>query len=185
MNAYRIIGFSLVMLLYLGYPYYLIHQQEQILEEGVVFRLPLQPVDPIDAFRGRYLSLNYEVPLLSAPKELEAGETIYITFREDSLGYAHFDEVFTDPPPTQPYIETSGYPVEGEVSINIPENLRRYYLNENLAPAAEEAYARLVQPGNERPNISAYAQIRVLNGAVRIEEVYLEGEPIRDYLRRE
>jgi hypothetical protein len=182
MNAYRTIGFALVMLLYLAYPYYLIHQQEQILEEGVVFSLPLQPVDPIDAFRGRYLSLNYEAPTLPAPQGLESGQTIYVTLRRDSLGYAYFDQVFLEAPQGQPYIETTGYPVNGEVSVDIPENLWRYYLNEKLAPAAEEAYFELVQSGDRR-EIRAYAQVRVLNGEVRIEEVFLEGEPLRAYLR--
>jgi hypothetical protein len=182
MNAYRTIGFALVMLLYLAYPYYLIHQQEQILEEGAVFRLPLQPVDPIDAFRGRYLSLNYEAPTLPAPQGLESGQTIYVTLRRDSLGYAYFDQVFLEAPQGQPYIETTGYPVNGEVSVDIPENLWRYYLNEKLAPAAEEAYFELVQSGDRR-EIRAYAQVRVLNGEVRIEEVFLEGEPLRAYLR--
>jgi hypothetical protein len=54
-------------------------------------------------------------------------------------------------------------------------------MNEHLAPEAERAYAETA--GEE--GIEAYAVVRVLDGHGVIEELYLDGVPVREYLSRD
>ena len=52
---------AIVMLAYLYIPSSLIYRYEKISTEGTVFRFCPQPVDPYDAFRGRYVRLNLDI----------------------------------------------------------------------------------------------------------------------------
>jgi hypothetical protein len=55
----------------------------------------------------------------------------------------------------------------------------KFWLNEADAPAAEAAY----MANSRRENLNAYATVRVDDGDAAIEEIYLDGQPLRDYLR--
>jgi hypothetical protein len=56
----------------------------------------------------------------------------------------------------------------------------RYYLPEDLAPAAEQAYRTLAsrEPGPTR----AWVDVRVRDGHAVLEELYLDGVPVREVL---
>ena len=55
----------------------------------------------------------------------------------------------------------------------------RLWVTEASAPAAEKAYAE----HSRREKIDAYATVRVMAGDAGIEELYIAGQPLRDYLR--
>lgn len=187
MHKVRFYFFTVVMVIYLGYPALMIYQQEQILWRGTAYRLKLEPVDPYDAFRGRYLSLRFNSPSLAAPAGLTDDQKIYVTISSDSLGYARFERILTARPGRGDYIQTTAtYVDQGKAQFIVPESLNYYFLNEKTAPLAEAAYQELVgsQPADSsgiRP-IRAFARVRVLNGSVRIQELYFDGKPLREYL---
>lgn len=178
--------FSLVMLLYLAYPWYLIHRQERILERGTAFRFELQPVDPVDAFRGRYLALNYRLPSLAPPPDARKGQTVFLTIREDPRGYAHFDAVLTEAPADRPYVRTTVLSLSPDrLYFDLPENMDRFYLNEQTAPLAEAALQKLLTlPPAVNTEVPAYAVVRILDGRARIEQLFFDGLPLREYLER-
>lgn len=190
MSTIRLICFSIVMLVYLWVPFSMITEQENILKEGKTYLFRTRPVDPYDAFRGRYVALSFTGNRISNNEHnanFRQGEKVYTTLKLDSLGYAFFDELSITPPDHPNYIETRvTYIGERQTTLEVPENLRRYYLNEKLAPLAEIAYRQLSRrERNDNGEVNAYLQVKVLNGKVLLEELYLKGQPVGEYLRNE
>ncbi len=183
-SNFHLAAFSLVMLLYLAYPWYLIQRQERILEQGEAFRFELQPVDPVDAFRGRYLALRYELPEFRPPPGLREDQTVYLSIRQDDRGYAHFDRVLTGPPTEGPYLRTRVAYISGDqLYVALPDNMDRFYLNEQTAPLAEVALQELLSlPPEVDTAVPAYAVVRILDGQARIEQLFFDGLPLLEYL---
>ncbi len=57
-NKILIAAFFCVALLQIYTPVSMIIARESTLKEGVLFRFKTAPVDPYDAFRGRYVALR-------------------------------------------------------------------------------------------------------------------------------
>ncbi len=160
-----------------------IYQYEITLKKGTAYRFRTAPVDPYDAFRGRYVRLSVE---RSVPKPADVvfyrGQNVYVTISNGSDGYAAFTDIATSAPPSGDYLETTvaySSPRNRKVLIDIPFD--RYYMNEDLAPAAEWAYAR----HSRRDKKDAWVVIRVRNGRAVIEALYVAGRPISTYARAE
>lgn len=186
MRPFRIIIFGLVMALYIWYPLQMIRSQEHILDEGYACKMALRPVDPYDAFRGRYIALHYDNILEMVVDTLIPQQQVYVSVKETAKGYCVCDKVY-DSPPADPYIRMSVQYVRssGMVSVQFPSNMQRYYLNEKIAPMAEEAYRNLIRQPLDTANmeLKAYADLRILGGEVLIDEVYFEGRRVADYVR--
>lgn len=58
---------------------------ETMLREGTALRLALQPVDPYDAMRGRYLALSFTESTRehSLPDGMRPGDTLYAVLGAD------------------------------------------------------------------------------------------------------
>ncbi len=183
----RLVCFCIVMLVYLWVPFSMITQQEDILEEGKTFLFRSRPVDPYDAFRGRYVALSFTGNTMAKnanTANFRQGEKVYTTLKLDSLGYAFFDVLYVSPPDHSNYIETQvAYVGEKRITLKVPENLRRYYLNEKLAPLAEKAYRELSRQQRNNSEVNAYLQVKVLDGKVLLEDLYLKGQPVGEYLK--
>ncbi len=175
----------LTMAFYLWFPFSMIFQQERILKKGTPYRFRMEPVDPKDPFRGSYLALRFASPLLPADTSILEGQRVYVTLRTDTLGFASFDEVLAEEPADQPFIRTRLlYHSDDGALVAVPENMQRYYLNEKLAPLAEEAYFRLLNASAEAPAAipSVFSIVRIWQGRPLIEEVFFEGKPLQEYL---
>jgi hypothetical protein len=57
----------------------------------------------------------------------------------------------------------------------------RYYTDEHLAPAAERAYWQH-SSGETR---EAYITVRVREGLAVLEELYIAGKPVREFVQQE
>jgi len=190
MRYLRIALFAVVMLLYWWFPYSLISGQQKILKQGVLWRFRPMPVDPYDAFRGKYITLSYNARM-PYPKAFATDSTLdpysttfYVSLESDSAGYAYFDQLHLTPPNRShfPTRITSQY--DSTARISIPENIRRYYLPEDMAPLAEERYRTLSRQNRLQPDSAVvYLDVRVWDGKVAIEELYMEGQPIKEYLK--
>ena len=64
----------------------------------------------------------------------------------------------------------------GEAYVDLP--LDRYYMPEDLAPRAERAYIE----HSRQSERDAYIEVRVRSGVGVIENLYVGGMPIREYL---
>lgn len=187
MSTLRLTAFSLVMALYLAYPAWLIYQQERVLNRGTAYDFPLEPVDPVDAFRGRFLALNFRSQGVPAPAGLSTGQVIYLTIDTDAQGFARFTQALTEPPAAGDYLKaTAGYLDSALVYPQFPDHLLRYYLNEEIAPLAEQRFNELMAErleSGDMERIPAYARLRLRNGQALIEQLYFEDRPLREYLK--
>ena len=186
MKLVRNISFGFIMLLYLWVPYSMISDQQRILKEGDVYRFRPQPVDPYDAFRGRYITLRFVDQTMDIPNAQERftyNDKVYVQLVVDSLGYYNFSKPSFEKPEASNYIKTKVlYTNKDQVTVDIPENLRVYYLNEELAPLAEKKFQELTRNA-EADEVKVYLDARVLNGEILIEELYFEGVPVSEYLK--
>ena len=171
--------FLAVAAIQLAVPASMILKREHALDHGTVFKFRTAPVDPYDAFRGRYVALSLEAR--SAPVELdqdfEHNEKVYALLAEDAEGFAYFSGVRRQCPAAEPYLRTRLNYVSG-TNASLRQPFDRFYMDENEAPAAERAYWQ----NSARSNQNAYVQVRIEKGFGVIEDLYVGETPIREYL---
>ena len=163
-------------------PLSMIAKRESVLKNGKQFKFKTEPVDPYDAFRGRYVALRLEENYVPAVKEikLSRGQTVYALITTDNQDFARFTAVAAAKPPDKPYIQTKVLYVTGDkVYLDLP--IDRYYMEETAAPAAERMYQKHAQRGAQ----DAYVMVRIQDGFAVIESLYVGAQTIEDALRQE
>jgi uncharacterized membrane-anchored protein len=175
MKYWRLIVFVLAAFAQLAVPGSLIWKREQTLRLGHVWKFRTAPVDPVDAFRGRYIALHFdaETQEISPPSNFGSGQTVFVILRTNSEGFAEIDQVFSNPPARDDFVEAR---LSGK-TVSLPFD--KYWATERDAPATEAAYC--AQSRREKRN--AFVTVRVFRGDAAIEQLYLDGMPFGDYLR--
>jgi uncharacterized membrane-anchored protein len=175
MKYWRVLVFGLVALAQLAVPASLVWEREQTLRHGSVWKFRTAPVDPVDAFRGRYVALQFDVETqeIVPPPGADSGQTIFVTMRQNAEGFAEIDQVLASPPAGDDFIEAK---LAGKI-VSLPFD--KYWVNERDAPAAEAAYLAL----SRRDKRNAFVTVRVFRGDAALEQLYLDGQPLGDYLR--
>jgi uncharacterized membrane-anchored protein len=178
MNKLRIIIFILVALAQISVPASMIWKRQRTLREGRLWKFRTAPVDPVDAMRGRYLALRFEAEEFPRSERLPYDETRYVRLKDDAEGFAVIDPVNEAAAGASDTVraESRGY-YDGKQHVRFPFD--QFWVTEANAPAAEKAYAE----HSRREKIDAYATVRVFGGDAAIEELYIAGQPLRDYLR--
>jgi len=170
--------FAIVALLQLAAPLYMAWHWEDVLKTGRIYYWQTAPVDPFDAFKGRYVDLWFRdvTGPVSGDLPLNPGQTAYAAIREEADQFAYISGVGAVPP-DQDYIRVRVNYVNGNIAhVTLP--FKRYYLPEELAPAAEEAYRK--SAGRE-----AKVAVRIKNGYGVIEQLYIGDKTIYQILRGE
>jgi uncharacterized membrane-anchored protein len=172
---WRLIVFVLVAAAQLAAPASLIWKRERTLKEGHLWKFRTAPVDPVDAFRGRYVALQFEVETqqISPPPNSQYGETVFVTLRPDTEGFAAIDQILSSPPNNDAFMVAQ---LHG-TTISLPFD--KYWVTERDAPAAESAY----RAQNTREKRNAFVTVRVFKGDAALEQLYLDGLPLGEYLR--
>jgi hypothetical protein len=182
MTPLRLALWVLLAMAQLCVPAWMIVGQERILRGGTQVKLHTRPVDPADFFSGRYVALGFKVE--QVPRELVRGhfmdpdETAYLELREGADGFAEIIALHKEKPPSglvlQCTIQSLSPPT---VEVALPFN--RYYMDEHLAPEADRVYrAQAADP------VDSFVLVRVLDGRGVIEELYLGGKPVAEFLRQ-
>lgn len=167
----------------LAVPLGMIAKRRDTLANGQLFRFRTAPVDPYDAFRGRYvaLALEHDAVPVASPEEYLYGQRIFVRLEVDDEGFARPTGISRERPSGGAYLEArvAGHGRTGrEVRIRYPFD--RYYMNEELAPAAERAYLEHSRPGER----DAWVEVRVHRGFAVLEELFVGGVPIGEFLAR-
>ena len=178
------VGFILVCALQLAVPAWMIVEREWTLRTGQVFKFRTRPVDPVDAFRGRYVALGLEPETVTVAdsKEWRYGQKAFAVLDTGADGFV----VVTRLEHARPSGGVMALPVRitwtengsGKTHITWP-GLDRYYMAEEKAPAAEAAYRERSRRGNQVCHIT----VRVRGATGVIENLYVEDKPIGDWLR--
>ena len=142
-------------------PAYMIWGKYDVLKNGEEVKIKVAPIDPYDAFRGRYVSLWYDDGL-----SYEQSQGKYGILEIDEDGFAMVKKVVKEQPKDQLYLTS-----ENEDYFYIP--LDRYYMEETLAPKAEEMISREKE---------AYVTIRIKGDKSVLSGLYIDGKPVEEIL---
>ena len=171
--------FGFAILAQLAVPASMILKRERVLAHGQAFKFRTAPVDPYDAFRGRFVALGFDENSVMAPPghDFARGQTVHVRLEEDADGFAKLAEILRDRPDAAPYLTTKILYVGGNrVQLRLPFD--RFYMDEDAAPAAEQAYWKYSASSNR----NAYVQVRIEKGFAVLEDLYVDGQPIREHL---
>ena len=179
-RSLRMILFLVLALIQLAVPAVMMGQWETTLREGRPYKFRTAPVDPYDAFRGRYVALRVETNTLPYEGQaISSGRKVFVLLSEGADGFARLDSMSLTRPTHSAYLSArilSCY--GGQAHLQFPFD--RYYMKEDLAPKAEKAYFR----ASSRTNRTAHIQVRVRDGRAVVEELFIEDVPIGEYLKR-
>ncbi|MFM1922052.1 MAG: hypothetical protein RLZZ303_3686 [Candidatus Hydrogenedentota bacterium] len=184
-NTLRWIAFAALALAQLYVPYAMIGMHERVLSEGEQVKIRCQPIDPADLFRGRYVWLSLDLGDARMGEGVSlptAVRRMPVALKIDEDGFAKWGEVLEQAPDDRPYALANVMPYwssEGE-TVYVETPVDRYYMNENAAPEAERLYNEQVR---ETPQ-NCYAAVRLLDGVMLIEELYLDGIPMREFVQQ-
>lgn len=178
---------------------------EKTLKNGEIHLFKAAPVDPYDAFRGRYVALSeedlqFEIPTAQGEK-YQPGAKIWLEIKKGEDGFSRFVSIggekfsaecvqgrvryATEKRYLYHHVEV-GPPVnpelyEGVSVVTVEPPFSHFYMNEKLAPEAETAYRGAAGAKDRAASIS----VRVLDGMGVIEELYIDGKPIQEVLAGE
>jgi len=177
-----LLGFAVVVAAQLAVPAWLIIEREWTLREGQVFKFKTRPIDPADAFRGRYVWLDLELNQVKVPNadQWNYGQKAFAVLGTDTNGFAIVESLDYDAPAgkvTVP-VRAQWHDTNGNVHITWT-GLDRFYMTEKKAPAAEEAY----REHNRRTKQACHVTVRVLGTRAVLENLFIENQPIHDWLR--
>ena len=177
------LGFLLIALVQLALPAMRIRLYEQTLREGRAFKFRTAPVDPYDAFRGRYVALRFEAgdAVWGEKEPATYGKKIFALVEIGPDGFARFTSASPNLPESGDWLEAkASYPVNDKnVGVQVPFD--RFYMTEKLAPKAEQAYREHSANRGER---DAWAIVRILNGLGVIEQVFVGDKPLAEAARQ-
>lgn len=152
-SFYLLIGYFLLQLVFPGY---FIYRHYNTLYTGESYKFAVEPYDPYDPFRGRYVALQ---PVFA----VDDSEGRYAVLDKDGEGYA----IITG--------WQEQRPVQGQFAKDL--QLNRYYMNEKMAPAAER-----IQLNPAADQESFYLLVMVKNGDYVIQGLYINDIPIEEYI---
>ncbi|MFZ2938025.1 MAG: GDYXXLXY domain-containing protein [Candidatus Omnitrophota bacterium] len=181
MRKKLIIGlFFGLILVQITLPLSMIVKRESVLKNGVPFRFKTAPVDPYDAFRGRYVALSVENNKVIKPQgvDLIYGQKVYAQIAVDENGFARISTITTKKPQTSTFLIAKAHPVGDEVFLNLP--IDRYYMEEKAAPQAEQIYRKHSVTYKQ----DAYVIVRIKDGLAVIEGLYIGGQKIEEVLKQ-
>jgi uncharacterized membrane-anchored protein len=168
-----------------------IARYESTLRTGILYRIRTMPVDPADAFRGRYVAVRPAIllpkPIASETEKLlyqiQSGERGYAILETDADGFARVAQILPQPPSQGDYLEIAhawqqwGRESDKAVMLgyNVEFSFDRYYMNEADAPVAQDRYAEMLR---RNPVARAWLAVRVKNGVGVIEGLFINGVAI-------
>ncbi|MDD5681466.1 MAG: GDYXXLXY domain-containing protein [Candidatus Omnitrophica bacterium] len=180
MSKKIIIGiFFGLILVQIATPLSMIMKRESILKNGMQFRFKTAPVDPYDAFRGRYVALGVDASKIAKPKEIDLrrGQKVYAGIVNDDNGFAKISQITTQRPKDPAFLTAKvSYVYKDEVFLNLP--IDRYYMEEKAASRAEQVYRKQ----SARDKQDAYVVVRIKDGFAVIEGLYIGGKRIEEML---
>ncbi len=164
----------------LSAPVSMILRQENIFKVGEEFKFRTQPVDPFDAFRGRYVALRLEENQVvnTESTNFKSGQQVFAQIVVGADGFAKLGAGTRSAPVDTAFIKARVSYVNGnKVYLDLP--IDRYYMQEFKAPRAEELYRK----HSSRQVSDAYVVVKISGGVPVVKALYVAGKPIEDLLK--
>lgn len=180
MNKKTIVLAVFVVLVQWYVPANMILDQENILATGKEFKFKSAPIDPVDPFRGKYVTLNFEAIEFPVEdiNEWKDTEQVYVHLTKDPEGYAAIQNLSIEKPEDHvDYVKASvAYISEytpKKIVVRYPFD--RFYMEESKAYDAELAYRESVQDTTQ----VTYALVSIKHGEAAIRDVMIDGTSIQ------
>ncbi len=178
MKSWRLFIFVLVALAQLAVPAWCIRMRTQTLGKGRLWKFRTAPVDPVDALRGRYVALAFAAEKVPQAERLPPASVAYAFLKEGSSGFAEIDHLSATAAKGDNVMKVQpGAWWDGSQHVDFPFD--KFWLTERVAPAADRAYASSTRAQKQ----NAYVTVRVLDGDAALEQLYIDNQPLPDYLR--
>ncbi|WP_299366528.1 GDYXXLXY domain-containing protein [Winogradskyella sp.] len=183
-----LIMFCVVALIQLFVPAQMIYNQEKVLNDGKAYKFKTRPIDPNDPFRGKYITLRYEInSFKTRDTTWRRGDAVYV-YLKDSLGYAQIDTISkyklnlkTDYVVAKAthFRSFKNYSNKSaRIHFDLPFN--RFYMEEYKAKPAEDA---IRVRRNDTDLKDVYSLVYVKDGEAVLENVFINDVPIIDYIK--
>ncbi len=180
----KLLVWGIAVVAQLGVVAGMINTQETILREGAVYRFRTAPVDPYDAFRGRYVAVALEPRTVVWPEgrhQLRRRENFYVLLATGEDGFARLTGASLTRPVTGDYLRVKRGWQTGTNEVGLAYLTDRYYLPEDEAPRAETLYREHSRRGRQ----DACVVLRVRKGEAVAEDLVIGDRSIRDWLNSE
>jgi len=164
----RIIAFAIYAIGLIGFPIWMIVQENNTFNEGDAYKFKCAPLDPNDPFRGKYITLRFENIEFQDSIYKYRGGPVYGYVDVNDTGYAYISSLDSIPNQSEPYIKlekTSGF--KGSIRYRLPFD--RLYMNENKAQAAEDLYRNALRDTTQ----SVYAKVYIAGDRFLLDDVYV------------
>ncbi|MBL0743235.1 GDYXXLXY domain-containing protein [Chryseolinea lacunae] len=166
-------------------PAKMIYDNEVVVTEGLLYKFRTQPVDPSDPFRGKYVTLSFDANAIVLPDSGDwvAGEEAFVSFGEDSLGFATPASISREEPDAPAFLKTTVNYVENYSDspyiINFTLPFDRFYLEESKASQAEQAYWQAQRDSAQ----VAYGVVRIGKGQAVLTDVMINDKSIVELVK--
>lgn len=171
---------GLAVVAQLGVVASMINTQETILREGTAYRFRTAPVDPYDAFRGRYVAITLEPRETAWPRgrpDLKRGEEVFVMLGTDTNGFVTLTGMSVERPAGGDYLRVKVGWVQSQDRMGVQYLVDRFYLPEDEAPRAEQLYRE--HTGQK----DAYVVLKVRKGEAATEDLVVGGRSIREWMK--
>lgn len=174
--------FIVICLVQWAIPALMMHKREQTLRNGEIFLFKTAPVDPYDAFRGRYVALGFDLNTITNSFGYTNdfyNQQIYATLGRDDAGFATITALTEESPETASIPVRILYSHDGMIRIELPFD--RFYMEEDSAPVAELVY----RSASRSDATNTFAIVRVYEHFPVLEDLIINGRPAGAYAKEQ
>jgi uncharacterized membrane-anchored protein len=184
-----LILFGLTVAAQLFVPASMIFSSERVLSKGKTFRFRTAPIDPYDAFRGKFVALDFTASRTVAPADpqFETGTLLnsrpvkmFALIDEDDSGFARINELLSTRPDSGYFVKVTVNRWSGRTTrVQFP--FSKFFLEEGTAQQAEDLYRK----HNRRGKQNSFAIVNIdRSGHAVLADLVLGGVPVSEALRQ-
>jgi len=165
-------------------PAKMIWEQERLYETGITYKIRTVPVDPNDPFRGKYITLRYDISNyttsdVSHLEPIQVNKQIYVQLEEEEEGFAKIHSLSKVPPASENYLTATirSYKKREQAHhFRLSYPFERFFMEESKAPKAEKLYWKALRNSDRK----TYGLVNISNGKAALRDVQVDGVSISD-----
>ncbi len=187
----------IVFIIQISIPLSIIFEKEDIIKNGIELKFHITPIDPYDAFRGKYLIINVDNSIYPDKIKYNSSyyfknQIVYVTIIKDKNGFNKFNEILLNKPADKLYLKTrikyiyykyTTATIKNReiryITIDIPFN--RFYINEKYAKAGEELYNKYSRGKKEYAHIT----VKLKDGKAVLEKLFFKNIEANIFIKAE
>ncbi|WP_046756130.1 GDYXXLXY domain-containing protein [Kordia jejudonensis] len=161
----------------------IVYKYERTIASDNIYKFKTAPIDPNDPFRGKYITLDYQIDAFKTDDESwDRHEIGYAYFSKDENGYAVLETLeknrISDSNFDYIQVKIKNH-YDGHIHFDLPFN--RYYMEESKAYDAEVLSRELNRNGKED---SIYAVVHIKNGTHVLTDIIVNRISMKDAVEK-